>query len=144
MSSKSNRGRILVINDDPPERKAITNMLVPEGYLVVAPATANEVRSELNLIKQNAFSFDVIILDYFFSHSNFQELGDGVAVVHDLRSFGTHPPILLATQYRPDLSHISWENVYLINTSLTHKDQLVSQIKQLIGRNQRNVRDIGN
>ncbi len=86
MSAGSEKGRVLVVEDDPHVREAVERALRFEGYEVHTAADGNDA-----LLRIDDLAPDAVVLDVLMPGT------DGLAVCRILRDRGNHVPVLMLT-----------------------------------------------
>lgn len=84
--ASAQRGRVLVVDDDPAIRTSLSRALELEGYSLETAADGNEALSRIG-----TFAPDVVVLDLMMPNV------DGLSVCRVLRSEGNKVPILMLT-----------------------------------------------
>jgi CheY-like chemotaxis protein len=111
--------RILVVDDDPPSVKFISNFLRKEGYEVTE---AYDGAKAIELIENS--QFDLVVSDVRMPY-------DGVALAVHLRSVNPNLPIILMTGAPSDIIMPKLYNVPCLSKPLS-LDDLRSNIERLL------------
>ena len=117
---------LLVVDDEPTVLMSVSMMLQTKGYHVTQCESGNCV---IDLIAQNKFNFDCIILDYTLPDLN------GMKLLHRIRSEGHQVPVVLFSGLEMDeINTESYE--HMPDATITKPfqfDTLFEKVKSLTG-----------
>jgi EAL domain-containing protein (putative c-di-GMP-specific phosphodiesterase class I) len=86
--ARAHLGRVLVVDDDPPMRRAVQRVLVAEGWAVTL---AENGRAGVDVMREGRETFDCVVSDV-----NMPEL-DGFGLIDAVRRYDDDLPVLLMT-----------------------------------------------
>ena len=125
MSAGREKGRVLVVEDDPHVREAVERALRFEGYDVHTAVDGNDA-----LLRIDELTPDAIVLDVLMPGT------DGLAVCRILRDRGNHTPVLMLTARHEVSDRVAGLDAgaddYLVNPFAL--DELFARVRALLRR----------